>query len=48
MTIILASCVEKWEFAKEGDIEMNHVFGCLYLLVIVSRVAISWCLVVVN
>jgi hypothetical protein len=26
----------------------NHVFGCMYLLVLASRDAISLCLVVVN
>jgi hypothetical protein len=27
---------------------INYVFGCLYLLVLASRDAMSWCLVVVN
>jgi hypothetical protein len=26
----------------------THMFGCLYLLVLASRDAMSWCLVVVN
>jgi hypothetical protein len=32
----------------EADLSTFFVFGCLYLLVLVSWDAISWCLVVVN
>jgi hypothetical protein len=33
--------------SKSGT-ETYHVFGCLYLLVLASQDAISWCLIVIN